>query len=34
VSRPLQEVTPPPKRIIAAAIIERLPVVTPDPEPW
>jgi len=24
----------PPVRILAAAIVERLPVVTPDPEPW
>jgi hypothetical protein len=26
--------TAPPKRIIAAAVVERLPVITPDPEPW
>ena len=24
----------PPKRILAAVVVERLPVVTPDPEPW
>jgi hypothetical protein len=26
--------TAPPKRILAAAVVERLPVITPDPEPW
>jgi len=26
--------TAPPTRIIAAAVIERLPVITPNPEPW
>ena len=26
--------TAPPKRIVAAAVVERLPVITPDPEPW
>lgn len=24
----------PPARIMAAAVVERLPLVTPDPEPW
>jgi hypothetical protein len=26
--------TAPPARILAAAVVERLPVLTPDPEPW
>jgi hypothetical protein len=31
---PLASPPPPPKTIIAAHVIERLPVIIPDPEPW
>ena len=31
---PFPEIPPAPKRIVAAVVLERLPVITPDPEPW
>jgi hypothetical protein len=31
---PFPVIPPAPKRIVAAVVLERLPVITPDPEPW
>ena len=31
---PFPVIPPAPKRILAAVVLERLPVITPDPEPW